>query len=148
MEGMQKIIQGVILLLVLFLIGFGIYSYQQGANSPLPNPMVSNTVYSWMFTELGKDKTTGIPMTKMGLKTGGKTYELGTYQGSCTEITQSAWKLLPNERTGVICLHAGSGKEIGVFEENGVRSIRVGDLDEDNAETSSTRGDFKVLQDL
>lgn len=145
---MQKIIQGVILLLVLFLIGFGIYSYQQGANSPLPNPMVSNTVYSWMFTELGADKTTGIPMTKMGLKTGGRTYELGTYQGRCTEITQSTWKLLPNERTGVICWHAGEGKEIGVFEENGVRSIRVGDIAEGTAEGAEIRGNFVIRETL
>lgn len=105
--------------------------------------------YIWYTDEAGTDQASGAPKTKVSLKAGNESVrEVGTYTGSCSEITATSWTLLENEKSGVICWWAGGGNEIGIFEENGKSVVKVGDLDEGTAETPGLRGNFKTVFQL
>lgn len=102
--------------------------------------------FSWNITELGEHASApGIPRTGVTLTSGGKTYPIGEFNGSCAEIDGTSWPLVEGEKTGVICWWAGGGDEVGVFEENGKLVIKVGQLDEGSAEIPGFRGDFRTI---
>lgn len=102
--------------------------------------------FSWRFTTIeGMDD--GLPpRTDVALITGGDTYDLGGYPGSCAEI--SPVDLLPNEVAGVLCWWAGAGDEIGVFAEEGKFIVRRGFREEPTAESEGFRGSFNDLVTL
>jgi len=102
----------------------------------------------WTFTSAGEDEASGAPLTKVTLQAGDKTHDLGTYQGSCSEIRASSWELLQNEQEGAICWWAGGGTELGVFEENGKLVVKKGAIEEGTAEGGGFREDFKALLEL
>ena len=67
----------------------------------------------------------------------------GAYPGNCFEVKDSAWKLLPNEVTGVVCLDAGKGIEVGVFKnDQGKYVARVGVVKGGTLQTPGTRDGF------
>jgi hypothetical protein len=102
--------------------------------------------YQWNLTELAESPVVpGMPRTGVTLTSGGKTYPVGEFDGSCFVIEDSSWTLLPNEKTGVICWFAGGGSEAGVFEQDGKFFVRVGYLDEGSEEIAGTRGGFEQL---
>ncbi len=111
-------------------------------------PTNTEPTYSWTFKNKGEKKDTGAPLTEVSLTAGGSTRVIGTYEGSCSVIDNKSWKLLPGEKTGVICWFAGGGSEIGVFEESGSVVVKVGSVDEGDAETAGTRGSFKTVISL
>ncbi len=117
-----------------------------GAYFLLPNSSTEPVAgdYRWEFAEVGVDEA-GAARTAVSLKSGGTVFSAGTYQGSCFVIDGTTWKLIENEKSGVICWFAGGGREVGVFEEGGVAVVQVGDLDEGSAETPAFRGNFKEL---
>ena len=96
--------------------------------------------YQWSFS-LGE---IDMPRTWVKLTGNGKTYEAGRDDGTCatTKTTEA------NELSAVLCWWAGGGKEIGVFTEGGKQVIKVGDVDEGDAETAGFRGNFKTLLEL
>ena len=102
----------------------------------------------WTFTSAGEDAASGAPLTKVILQAGDKTHELGTYQGSCSEISKSSWQLLQSEQEGAICWWAGGGTELGVFQEGGNLVLKKGTIEEGTAEGGGFRGDFKTLLEL
>lgn len=104
--------------------------------------------FSWAFADKGTDTKTGAPQTEVTLAMNGKSFPLGTYQGSCAEINGSSWKPVAGESAGVICWFAGGGIELGVFEDNGKLVVKKGMLDEGDAETAGTRGNFGILLPL
>jgi hypothetical protein len=103
---------------------------------------------SWQITENGTDDSSGAPKSKVALTINGSTHQLGTYVGTCSEISASAWTLLEYETSGVICWWAGGGQEIGLFEDSKGLTVRVGDLDEGSDETPGVRGNFRTLVEL
>lgn len=117
-----------------------------------PAPSAENTaptsgkmVFTWNITELGENPDSGAPRTSVTLTSGGKTYPIGEFDGSCAEIDGTSWPLVEGEKTGVICWWAGGGREAGVFEENGKMVVKLGSLDEGNAEIPGFRGDFRTV---
>ncbi|MEK7628122.1 MAG: hypothetical protein AAB421_01750 [Patescibacteria group bacterium] len=101
-------------------------------------------VYQWIYEDQGEDSA-GAPTTKVSLITGGRKHDIGVFQGSCND---SNTDLLEGEQMKVVCWWAGGGKEIGIFTENGVSTVRVGDVDEGSAEAPGFRGNFKVVTEL
>lgn len=144
-----------ILIILAFLIAGGYWLYksknnelvvikQEGGQEKAQEP----AEIKWTFTSAGEDSVSGAPLTKVVLRAGEKTYELGIYQGSCSEIKGSSWSLVENEQSGVICWWAGGGTEIGVFEENGKLVVKKGTIEEGTAEGGGFRGDFKAFIEL
>ena len=102
--------------------------------------------FSWSFLDRGVNATSSTPQTDVSLKVAGVPVPLGTYSGNCFSIAGSQWALLPNEISGVICYFAGGGQEIGVFEEGGRLVLKLGDVDEGDAEHVGFRGNFVPLK--
>jgi hypothetical protein len=100
--------------------------------------------YAWRFTEL-PDNEEGEPQTSVTLVVDGSSRNLGVFGGGCFVVEESAWQLLPSERSGVVCHFTGGGTELGVFEENGSTTVRKGVVDEGSADTPGTRDEFKTL---
>ena len=109
---------------------------------------VENRNFEWTFVKHEADEATGIPHTDVALRSGEKTYDAGTHEGECFVIEDSAWELLPQEQSGVICWFAGGGSEVGIFEEEDNLVVKRGLVDEGDAETPGTRGDFEKLFEL
>lgn len=111
-------------------------------------PAVTTPVrtYAWAFTPAGTGSASE-DRTKVTLTTGGKTYDAGTYSGSCVVIADAELKDA-NELTGVLCYFAGAGDEVGVFEENGKIVIRAGEVMEPTGEGGPFRGNFKTLVEV
>lgn len=134
---------------------FIFYSQQAGAPSPEPVQTDTNTSaqpqsqWQWQFVSGGEDAS-GTPKTKVTLKNGVTAYEVGTYIGSCVDMTASSWKLAVDEgeTAGAVCWWAGGGNEIGVFSEDGKAVVKIGELDEGSAEVPSFRGNWKTLFEI
>ena len=101
---------------------------------------------SWKFKD-AKVKN-NIPQTNVELVIGDKKYPLGTYEGSCSDIASSSWKLLDGEKSGAICWYAGGGTEIGIFEATSTLDVKKGIIEEGDGETGGTRGNFEALLSL
>lgn len=124
---------------VIILVG----AYALYANSrPALNTEPVREEFTWTFEDRGVERTSGAPTTNVSLNISGVEIPLGIYVGNCFSVAGSAWQLLPNELSGAICYFAGGGKEIGVFEEAGKLVLKEGEIDEGDAETPGTRGNF------
>ncbi len=107
---------------------------------------------SWKFSEAGESD--GIPRTAVMLVVNGAMQEVGTFQGSCSEVGASGGidskGLLAGELSAAQCWYAGGGDEIGVFaNEDGGLEVMVGKLDE-GAEGGAGmfRGDFEIKSSI
>lgn len=100
-------------------------------------------VYTWKTAAMPEQD--GVPRTSVTLVVGDKSYALGEFSGSCSEIDGTSWTLVEGEKTGVICWYAGGGNELAIFEENGKAVVKQGDLDEGSAETPGMRGNFRTV---
>ncbi|MBC7836274.1 hypothetical protein H7X87_00645 [Acetobacteraceae bacterium] len=141
---MFKMVGGIVL--VILAVAGGLYFYQQQAMKTASTQTATSTSSenSWSFKEAdSSDVATGAPMTTVVLTRGGREYTVGTYVGSCSEISESG--LQESEVSGVVCWFAGGGNEIGVFSENGTYVVKVGDVDEGSAEEGGFRGNFKTI---
>ncbi len=108
-------------------------------------PSGEQATYSWKFT--AAPEKGGNPQTKVTLTTGGKTYDAGTYEGSC-QVNTMGGGLMPGEKAAATCWFAGAGDELGVFEEGGKIVLKHGELQEASGEGDAFRGNFKVLTSL
>ncbi len=132
--------KGKVLLVVVgaLLVVGGVYWWSaQEAKAPTGD---APEAYSWQFVDKTADQSQ--PKTQVSFVANGKARVVGTYDGSCAEQDSD---LLPNEKSKVVCWFAGGGNEIGLFEEGGVWSVRVGDLDEGSVEVDGFRGNFKTV---
>ncbi|TSC86542.1 MAG: hypothetical protein G01um10148_528 [Parcubacteria group bacterium Gr01-1014_8] len=127
----------------MLLAGFGFYLHDISKMTEAA-PIVSGDVI-WVIEAAGEDPESAAPLSSVAIKRGAKTYELGTYAGSCFEIDNVSWKLYEGELTGVICWFAGGGEELGVFGEGSWLVVKRGQLDEGSAETPGVRGNFKQI---
>jgi hypothetical protein len=106
------------------------------------SPAATDGSYQWHFTEWGTDER---PQTQVALVAGGKSYTIGTYDGTCAVQDQD---YLQYEKSKVVCWYAGGGHEIGVFEEPGQVVVRVGEVDEGASGVEGFRGNFTLVQRL
>lgn len=144
---------GLLLILAIIALGVGVAFKNDSLRTIImPSPALESEKgmpsYEWRFEDAGENEEIGAPMTKVTLVANGESHDVGTYEGSCSKIEDSAWPYLDNEVTGVICWFAGGGSEIGVFRENGAILVKAGLLDEGSAEVEGTRGDFTTLLEL
>lgn len=147
-----KILLGVVIVIV---IGVGVVFWlrqptsDEGAKVQTPDT-AGKIVFTWHLADLGYGpEDMSRPNTGISLSVGDKTYPIGTFSGSCSEIgAQNSWSLYEGEKTGVVCMWGGGGFEFGVFEENGRFVVKRGDLDEGSAEVSSVRGNFQTILTL
>lgn len=98
--------------------------------------------FAWRFATVEAEGDLP-PRTDVALITGGDTYNLGSYPGTCAEIAPET--LLPGEVAGVLCWWAGSGDEIGVFRAGDAYVVRRGFQEEPTAESEGYRGGFSDL---
>ncbi len=115
-----------------------------GDTNAAANPQASIT---WKFTSAGE--TDNIPYTSVAVTVDGKSYDMGKFQGSCSEVGASGGidgkGLLAGELSAAQCWFAGGGDEIGVFaNEDGGYDIMVGGLSEGEEGGAMFRGDFKL----
>ena len=111
---------------------------------PVVIPPASPSI-KWDFKTNDDDLS---PKTSVSLFVDEKSYEIGTYSGYCTEIVNTEGALLPNEKSAVLCWWAGSGDEIGVFEENGKLVVKAGLQEEGDSDYAGFRGDFTTLFEI
>lgn len=100
--------------------------------------------FKWIVSEAGVNAQ-GTPYTNVSLQVGGREYQTGAYAGSCIEVTQLEWELVPGELSGILCWFAGGGTELGVFQEGESLVVKKGSVDEGTAETPGTRGPFETV---
>lgn len=103
----------------------------------------------WHFRNAGE--LDGVSYTNVVVAINNRSYEMGKFMGSCSEIGANGGVdgkgLLAGELSAAQCWFAGSGDEIGVFaHEDGGFDIMVGSLSEGEEGTGLFRGDFKVKQ--
>lgn len=149
------------LLIFIFLIALGGYiysifgqpllSYIEERPETVPQPALAETppvgdVPVWTLEHVPTEGD--VPQTRVSLTYNNVEYPLGVYDGACFLIEESAWELLPEEETGVICYWAGAGIEIGVFNTNGVRTVQQGIIEEPSAEFEGLRGEFLTIKAL
>lgn len=99
--------------------------------------------YEWRFDDRGEKD--GIPQTRVTLVAEGRSYAIGTYEGSCAEMPGD---YLEYEVSKVICWYAGGGHEVGVFEEPGQVVVRVGEVDEGASGIPGFRGNFVLVETI
>jgi hypothetical protein len=102
----------------------------------------------WIINDSGAFAESGAPLTTIAIRVDGTLRSVGTFEGSCSDMKTTAWKMDANEIAGVVCWFAGGGQEIGVFDENGDTSVKVGFLEEGTAEGPGYRGDFNTLFEI
>ena len=129
---------GILVLVAFILIAVGAITFLHDKASPV----VRDGSYQWRLTEWGTDEK---PQTRVALIAGGKSYTIGTYDGSCA-VQEGDY--LQYEKSKVVCWYAGGGHEIGVFEEPGQIVVRVGDVDEGASGVEGFRGNFVLTQRL
>ncbi|MDO8510411.1 MAG: hypothetical protein Q7S15_02190 [bacterium] len=143
-----------ITLLVIIIIVLGAYFLLSKTGTA---PEVSDTngepaSYKWNFVESEPD-TLGVSHTTVALETSGRSYTIGTFDGSCKEVKTGELGVLsepsdPGEVSRVQCWFAGGGNEIGVFMEGGKTLVKVGELGEGSEEDPAFRGNFQTVVEL
>ncbi len=105
----------------------------------------------WNFKDAGESN--GIPYTSVVVVINNKSYEVGKFTGSCSEIGATGGVdgkgLLAGELSAAQCWFAGGGDEIGVFaHEDGGFDIMVGELGEGVDGGAFFRSNFKIKQTI
>lgn len=142
--------------MVLGIAAVGYYILMRGKEVPeetsLPGPgmttapLSSGGGYEWSFSSTDQG-------TAVKVKVGEKTYDAGTYAGTCREVKLGTLGILGeksdnHEMSRVQCWFAGSGDEIGIFQEGGKLLIKAGELGEGDPETGPFRGNFKTIIEI
>jgi hypothetical protein len=149
-----------ILIVIALLIGGGIgyyFGFDRGAETPVTTDTsdaagtreedragnVGGGEFQWVMVAM--DDGLEAPRTELSLRAGTRTYAIGEYYGSCAEDDTD---FLEGQISKVVCWYAGGGNEIGIFEENGTRVVKVGEVDEGTAEEGGFRGNFETVLEL
>ncbi len=141
-------------LIALAIVASGVYFFLWPHQTPTTDVSSSTTQNTgpgelrWDITDTGTTSPNGAPLTSVTLYASGTSHDLGTFEGSCSEINGTSWQLLQNETAGVICYFAGGGTELGIFAENNTFTLKKGDVSEGDAETPGTRGNFMTVTQL
>jgi len=126
------------------------------AEEPQPAAEMKKDRFEWELAWRGQKSDERAPTTHVTLidTDNGRQYELGDYSGSCSTLEGSPWPLLLHEQTGIVCIwQAGSGAEVGVFDEDGELVVKAGTIqtnvgvtEEGAGPREEFRGNFKAVQ--
>ena len=119
------------------------------ANEAVP---VNTNTYVWKFEDMGTDANS-MPTTKVTLTVNGKSYDAGSYSGSCVEVKAGAMGVTgeladAGEVSRVQCWFAGGGNEVGVYDIDGKVVLKVGEVGEGEVGGAPFRGNFKTLLEI
>lgn len=126
------------------------FAYTPAQKTVTDVPSADTRTFVWNYADAGTEASTGANRTKVTLIADGKSYDAGTYNGSCAEVQAGGGVdgtgLVAGEVTATQCWFAGGGDEIGVFTENGSLVIKHGELGEPQGDgTGAFRGNFTAL---
>lgn len=96
----------IVTLLVILIIGYVVYLFQK------PDNVIPDIQWTYNASFIDDDVD---PSTKVTLDIAGKSYDLGTYTGSCFEREDLEKNM--HEISGIRCWWAGAGDDLGVFQE-------------------------------
>lgn len=134
----------------LFCIG-ALAWYLDEQNKPQQSrEIIRESDIQWQLKDAGEDPDRFVTQrTAVSVVIKGKTYDLGTFDGSCSEIqgAEDGTGFVGKEFSAVQCWWAGSGDEIGVFGLNtGAYIIAKGELAEPDGDGAGPfRGNFKPI---
>ena len=136
---------------VLILGGIAYMATRPSVQSTEDAGRIMKPAITWQFKDAGARDN--IPFTEVAVTVNGVEHEVGSYQGSCSEITETGGVdgkgLVAGELSAVQCWFAGGGDEIGVFAvEDGTMEVMVGSLGEPIEGSEGFRGDFKIRDDI
>jgi hypothetical protein len=132
---------GALIIIILGAVAFIVFKHDTG--TPAGLSATATSTYQWWFADKSQGDAT--PQTQVTLVSGGKSYVIGTYEGTCAEMSGD---YLQYEKSKVICWFAGGGHEVGVFEEPGQVVVRVGEVDEGASGVPGFRGNFVLAKTL
>jgi len=156
-KGMVAVPALLVVLGIIVIGGIGYVAFNPGVTNAPTEEVTEETVseneavvdarISWKFEDAGEKDF--IPYTKVFVTVGSKMYDMGEFQGSCSEIGATGGVdgkgLLAGELSAAQCWFAGGGDEIGVFaNEDGGYDIMVGQLEEPIEGSAGFRGNFEV----
>lgn len=146
-RGMKNtVVLSILSVAVILLLTLYAFSHQDAPVSdpaPIaPQAISERPVVSWEFVSEGEAEF-GAPITRVFVVSEGNRNDLGTAQGSCSEL--SSTELQENQVSGALCWWAGAGEEFGVFEEQGGFVVKKGTQEEPTAESEGFRGNFESL---
>jgi hypothetical protein len=136
--------------LIIILVGAGAWYYtaRQAPDTDTQTQMSGKIAPKWSFEDQPQADETQGQRTKVTLTLGDKTYDAGTYQGTCAEVGEGASASLPlqeNEVSAVFCYFAGAGDEIGIFTEGSGYVLKHGEYQEPSGEGAEFRGNLTTL---
>ncbi|HVU75324.1 MAG TPA: hypothetical protein VHD38_00590 [Candidatus Paceibacterota bacterium] len=140
--------------LAIIIIGAGIWyytSHQTPTADTQPMGQSGKIVPKWGFESQPQTDESMPPQTKVTLTVGDKTYDAGTYAGTCAEVGEGASASLPlqeNEVAAAFCYYAGAGDEIGIFREGNSLVLKHGEYQEPSGEGGEFRGNLTTLLTL
>jgi hypothetical protein len=117
----------------------------------MPTQQSGKIVPKWSFESQPQQNEADAPRTKVTLTLGDKTYDAGTYEGTCSEVGEGASASLPlqeNEVAAAFCYYAGAGDEIGIFSEGNGYVLKHGEYQEPSGEGAEFRGNLTTLVNL
>ncbi len=141
-----------LLLIVALLILGGAYFYtsrnkqvasQDKVVAPATVMEPANKDITWSYEDMGTNKDTWATSTKVTVTVWDKSYNVGTYAGSCAPRSHDGFG--KDEVSGITCWWAGGGDDIGVFNTDGKVTIQHRTLDEGTAESSGIIGNFETV---
>ena len=119
-----------------------------------PSQAVLNETFAWSFSPasgtpaISGSSATSTGATNVTLTTSKKSYVVGTFDGSCFDIKQSNWRLVPGERAAAVCWQPGGGKELGVFIKGSGLELMVGTINDGSIDTPGIRAHSENLMAL
>lgn len=141
----NKALVTLVVLLFLALVASLYYCYQSKQIGDTKTSWNSKEV-QWSYEDLGTNKETWAPSTKVTVTIDGKSYNAGTYTGSCAPRSHDG--IAKNEVSAISCWWAGGGDDIGVFNANGKMTIQHRTVDEGTAEEGGIIGNFETVISL
>jgi hypothetical protein len=147
---MNKSIVGALLII---LIGGAAWYYtaHQAPAADAQSQQSGKIVPRWSFEQQAQQNEADAPRTKVTLTLGDKTYDAGTYEGTCAEVGEGASASLPlqeNEVAAAFCYYAGAGDEIGIFRDGDTLVLKHGEYQEPSGEGVEFRGNLRTLVTL
>lgn len=139
---MTKYIIGIVVLIV---VGAGVYMWQNKGSEVKTEVQSSDQVTGAVAWQFNLDESGEMPKTQINIVSDGKKYDVGTYTGTCVEMTPDQNDVeLKTSVTYAQCWYAGAGYQIAVFETSDELSVKSRTIEEE----SVTPQPFKLLFDL
>lgn len=106
--------------------------------------ILSDIKVKWNFVKAGYDESLSMPITEVSIIVDEKNYDVGKYQGTCSEENTANEQSFAGTISRASCWWAGAGKEISVVNENGKIVVKDSSVQEDDTNSYDVRTVFKI----